>query len=260
MGLLNLFTRNSSHSEEYCMRTFDDQFEIKVFIGCKYESSFVVRIKPIKRKRVIVHKRISDDDESLKNKNEKFEYVITLSLEDSNLYNTVVKRFVKEYPTSHDQEIYDEQRLAFDRLKTVLANYIVMTTLSAFEREGVSTRKFYLSDEIKTYTSDIKKLLTMFARKCLIQQMRNNFFDKVQVLNRDSDLKYYASAVCDYQVLAIDNDIKNSQANNLYLVRTNLCFDTAQTSMIGKIRDPEIQKKISSQHKNALSKENIIEL
>lgn len=260
MGLLNLFTKNSSQSEEYYMKTFDDQFEIKVFIGCRYESSFVVRIKPIKRKRVIIHKRASDDDESLKKTNENFEYVITLSLEESNLYSTVVKRLVREYPTSHDQEIYDEQRLAFDRLKTILANYVVMTTLSAFEREGVSTRKFYLSDEIKTYTSDIKKLLTLFARKCLIQQMRNNFFDKVKVLNRETDLKYYASAVCDYQVLAIDNDIKNSQANNLYLVRTNLCFDTAQTSMIGKIRDPDIQKKISSQHKNPLSKENIIEI
>lgn len=261
MGLLNLFTKNSNQSEEYCMKTFDDQFEIKVFISCRYKNSFVVRVKPMKQKRVIVHKQISEgDDESLKKTNENFEYVITLSLEDSNPYNTILKRFVKEYPTSHDQEIYDEQRLAFDRLKTVLANYVVMATLSAFEREGVSTRKFYLSDEIKTYTSDIKKLLTLFARKCLIQQMRSNFFDKVRVLNRESDLKYYASAILDYQVLAIDNDIKNSQANNLYLVRTNLCFDTAQTSMIGKIKNPDIQQKISSQHKKPLSKENIIEL
>lgn len=134
MGLLNLFTKNSSQSEEYYMKTFDNQFEIKVFIGCRYESSFVVRVKPMKQKRVIVHRRISDDDKPLKKTNENFEYVITLSLEDSNLYSTILKRFVKEYPTSHDQEIYDEQRLAFDRLKTILANYVVMTTLSAFER------------------------------------------------------------------------------------------------------------------------------
>lgn len=259
MGLLNLFTRNSSRSEEYCMKTLDDQFEIKVFIGCRYENSFVVRIKLVKQKRVIVHKRASDDDESLKSKDEKSEYVITLSLDESNLYHDVVKRFVKEYPTSHDQEIYDEQRLAFDRLKTILANYIVMTTISVFERESCSTRKFYLTDEIKTYTSDIKKLLTLYARNYTICQMRKNFFNSIKVLNRDSEWNYYNTS-SDYQVLAVDCDIKNNSANNLYLVRTGLNFDSAQTSMIGKIRNPDIQQKISSQHKKPLSKENIIEI
>ena len=133
-----------------------------------------------------------------------------------------------------------------------------MTIICYFEES--TSRSLYISDFIRLFEIDLKKILKLFVMKLLYNRMRKSFFESVKLLNKKEDLNYYNIHAEEYIVLTKDNDIKHFSAENLFLARTTLNPDKAQLLVSSKLRDNDITKKISSQHKRSLSKDNIIDL
>lgn len=175
-------------------------------------------------------------------------------------YKVLFLRMIKDFPNSNNDDEYNEQKFVFDRAVNLMANLLVSKTFCLFDDSD--SKQLFINDNIKDYTSDIKRIIKDFIFKYLQKRLENSFFKSIEPLNNSKDMIYYKQQVeiNNYKVLTKDGNVKHSSADNLFIVRTNACFDVAQTRINSLIRDTSINAMISRQHKKSLSKDNIPEI
>lgn len=205
------------------------------------------------KRSIIIHKTKTGKDQIINN-----ERTLVFDLSENSTYHTIMNRILKDFPNSHVEETYKEQTLVYNRAVTLLANLIVSNTM--IEVSDSDSRYYYTEKFIQEYTSDIKRIIKRFVNAILIRELEKSFYKSIKVLNKSEDLAYYRNCCTLFKVLTKDSDVKNHSADNLFLVRTTCSYDTAQNRINRKIRETEIQEKISSQHKDKLSLDNIIDI